>query len=42
MEIYEEAKRYVDELRGLPDFLARSRRKGQYIRQGDFAFVGTR
>lgn len=42
MEIYEEAKRYVDELRSLPDFLARSRRKGQYIRQGDFAFVGTR
>lgn len=42
MDIYDEAKRYVAELRGLPDFLARARRKGVYCRQGAFEFIGTR
>lgn len=42
MEIYDEAKRYVRELRSLPDFLKRAQRKGVYCRQGDFEFIGTR
>lgn len=42
MEIYEEAKRYVKELKALPDFLERVQRKGRYFRQGAFTFAGTR
>ncbi len=42
MEIYDEAKRYVAELRALPEFLHRARRKGRYCRQDDFEFIGTR
>lgn len=42
MDIYEEAKRYVAELRGLPHFLDRAGRKGRYLRQGAFEFGGTR
>jgi hypothetical protein len=42
MEIYDEAKRYVAELRALPDFLHRARHKGRYCRQGDFEFIGIR
>ena len=42
MEIYKEAKRYVEELRALPDFLERAQRKGRYLRQGAFTFAGTR
>jgi hypothetical protein len=42
MEIYDEAKRYVDELRAIPGFLEREGRKGRYLVQGEFTFVGTR
>lgn len=42
MEIYDGAKRYVDELRAVPGFLEREERKGRYLVQGDFTFVGTR
>lgn len=42
MDIYDEAKRYVAELRSLPGLLDRSRRKGRYLRQGGFEFIGTR
>lgn len=42
MEIYDAAKQYVDELRAIPGFLERERRKGRYLVQGEFTFVGTR
>ncbi len=42
MDIYEEAARYVAELRSLPHFLDRAGRKGRFLRQGPFEFVGTR
>lgn len=42
MEIFEEANRYIKELKALPDFLERARRKGRYLRQGPFTFAGTR
>ncbi len=42
MEIYDEAKGYMEELRAIPDFLERESRKGRYLIQGEFTFVGTR
>lgn len=42
MDIYEEAERYVAQLRSLPHFLERAERKGRYLRQGAFEFGGTR
>ncbi len=42
MDIYEEASRYVAELRNLPHFLDRAGGKGRSLRQGAFEFAGTR
>ena len=42
MDIYGEAKRYVAELRALPNFLGMAQRKGRYLRQRAFTFAGTR
>ena len=42
MEIFEEAKRYMEELRAIPDFLERERRKGRHLIQGELTFIGTR
>ena len=42
MEILEEAKRYVELLDGVEDFLEKTGRKRRTLRQGDYTFAGIR
>ncbi len=42
MEILEEAKRYVELLNGVEDFLDKTDLKQRTLRQGDYTFAGIR